>query len=136
MTAEPLAIRLPEALEEELNRIFAASGENPVDGIRRIVEEWWAMGHFPAIEFRDGVGGRRASLRGGPDVWEIVMVARGYGADRDGLYRHFSWIPREQMDEALAYAGRFAAGVNARVEENERVGEDMMRRHRQGRTGA
>jgi uncharacterized protein (DUF433 family) len=136
MPAEPIAIRLPEDLEEELNCIFAASGEHPADGIRRIVGEWWTMVRFPMIEFRDGVRGRRASLRGGPDVWEIVMVARDYGDDRDGLYQHFSWITPEQMDEALAYARVFAAGVNARVEANERAGENLLRCCPRGRTNA
>ena len=43
------------------------------------------MEHYPAIAFRDGVSGRRAILRSGPDVWEVVMVARDYGDDRNAL---------------------------------------------------
>ncbi len=44
------------------------------------------MQEFPAIEFRDGVSGHRAGIRGGPDVWEVVRVARDYGSDREGFY--------------------------------------------------
>jgi uncharacterized protein (DUF433 family) len=120
MSANPMTTRLPEWLDEELEDVFAHSGEDRSEGFRRIAEEWWTLQHFPAIEFRDGVTGRRASIRGGPDVWEIVMVARDYGADLEGLYQHFSWIPREEMDQALTYAEKFADRVNERVEHNER----------------
>jgi|1185.fasta_scaffold38015_1 uncharacterized protein (DUF433 family) len=125
MPATPITTRLPEWLEAELNGAFAAAGEGRSEGLRRIAEEWWTLEHFPAIEFRDGVTGRRASLRGGPDVWEIAMVARDLGDDREGLYAHFGWIAREHLDQALAYAEKFAAEVNERVELNERVGRQM-----------
>ncbi|HSU15656.1 hypothetical protein [Longimicrobium sp.] len=125
MPANPITTRLPEWLEEELNGTFAASGEGRSEGMRRIAEEWWTLEHFPAIEFRDGVTGRRASVRGGPDVWEIAMVERDYSNDREGLYEHFSWIPREHLDQALAYAGKFASEVHGRVELNERIGRQM-----------
>ena len=93
--------------------------------LRLIPEESFVQMAFPAIEFRDGVTGRRASLRGGPDVWEIVMVQRDYGTDRDGLYEHFRWIPRQDVDQALAYAKEFSSSVNARVDENERLGRQL-----------
>lgn len=111
--------RVPGWLEDELRRIFAATGEDRAAGVARIVEEWWAREHFPEIEYRDGPAGRRASLRGGPDVWEIVMVAREYGADRAGLNAHFGWLAPEKIDQALAFAERFPAPVAAIIEENE-----------------
>ena len=30
----------------------------------------------PGIVFRDGPGGRRAGVAGGPDVWEIIAAVR------------------------------------------------------------
>lgn len=63
-------------------------GEGPSIGLRRVVEEWWALQHFPGIEFRDGVSGRRAALREGPDVWDVVMVARDLDNDLERLFTH------------------------------------------------
>lgn len=129
MPANPVTTRLPEWLDQELGGIFSDSGEGRSEGLRRIAEEWWVLQNFPAIEFRNGVTGRRASVRGGPDVWEIVMVQRDYGDDREGLYEHFSWVPREDLDQALAYAERFAGVINARIDENERVGRQLLQAH-------
>lgn len=79
------------------------------------------MENFPAIEFRDGPAGRRAALRGGPEVWEIIMVWRNYAPDLDGLRAHFDWLPPEALDQALAYYERNSESIDALIEENERV---------------
>lgn len=121
----PVTTRLPEWLDEELSGIFSQSGEGRSEGLRRVAEEWWALAHFPAIEFRDGVSGRRAAVRGGPDVWEIAMVQRDYRDDREGLYQHFSWVSREDVDQALEYAEKFSASVNERIAQNERVARQL-----------
>lgn len=80
------------------------------------------MQQFPQIEFREGPAGRRAGLRGGPDVWEIEMVRREYDGDRAGLHAHFEFVPSEHLDQALAYADRFRADVDELIVRNERVG--------------
>lgn len=117
-----ITARLDDWLRSEIERFWKARGEGPSSGLRRVVEEWWAMSHFSAIAFRDGVSGRRAVLRGGPDVWEVVMVARAYGADRSGLHEHFGGaIPPEALEQALAYADRFPAEIEAMIAGNERV---------------
>jgi uncharacterized protein (DUF433 family) len=85
-------------------------------------DEALAMNLFPAIEFRDGPSGRRASVRGGGDVWEIMMVARDYGDDLAGLRAHFEHLSQEQFDQALAYAERFSGQIQEEIEENDRVG--------------
>lgn len=81
------------------------------------------MQHFPAIEFRDGVSGRRAALREGPDVWEEVMVARDYGDDLDALAAHFGGrISPDALKQALAYTDRFPQEIQDWLTENERIG--------------
>lgn len=85
---------------------------------------------LPGIEFRDGVTGRRAAIRGGPDVWEIAMVQREYRHDREGLYRHFAWLGRVAVDQALAYAERFPDEIAGRIENNDRVGAVLEREAR------
>jgi hypothetical protein len=109
-------------LAEEIQALAARSGEDPAAGLRRVVEEWWVLQHFPALEFRDGAAGRRAAVRGGPDVWEILLVAHDYGDDRDGLQQHFGGLLSvEMLDQALAYAERFRDAVQALIADNERA---------------
>ncbi|MGH7664101.1 MAG: hypothetical protein ACRENI_07390 [Gemmatimonadaceae bacterium] len=117
-----LTARLDDWLKQEIEEFWRAHGEGPSAGLRHVVEEWWAMLSYPSIEFRDGIAGRRARLRGGPDVWEVAMVAAGCGADRTGLYEHFAgFVSRKELDEALAYAERFPEGIQRAIAENARI---------------
>lgn len=117
-----MSARVDDWLKADLENFWRAHGQSPSAGLRCAVEEWWAMQHFPSIAFRDGVSGRRAHLRGGPDVWEVVSVARAYAGDRQGFYEHFApFVAAEMLDEALAYAERFPDLVEAMIERNARV---------------
>ncbi len=114
--------RLEDWLKEDVEAFWHSHGERPSPGLRRVVQEWWATQRLPAITFRDGVSGRRAVLRDGPDVWEVVMVARDYGDDRAGLYAHFAgFVAPEALDQALAYAEHFPEETEAMLAENTRV---------------
>ncbi len=113
---------LDDWLKEELVSFWRAHGEGPSTALRRVAEEWWAMQEYPAIEFRDGISGRRAGIRGGPDVWEVIRVARDYGSDQEGFYEHFApSVEREQLEQALAYAERFPGEIDALITGNERL---------------
>lgn len=79
------------------------------------------METFPALEFRDGPGGRRAALKSGPELWELIMVRRGYGDDLDGFRAHFDWVDPEEIDQALAYYDRFPQATDRFIAENERL---------------
>ena len=122
MAGSPITTRLPDWLDDELKNHFAKRREGRSEGFRHVVEEWWVLTNLPAIEYRDGVSGRRASVRGGPDVWEIMMIARDFRDDADGLRKYFEWIPAENLDQALAYAQRFPEQIEYELEENDRVG--------------
>lgn len=127
-----LTARLDDWLKEDIERFWRERGEGPSTGLRRMAQEWWVMNRFPAIEFRDGISGRRAGVRGGPDVWEVALVARDYEGDREGLYEHFGgFTDRDALDQALEYAERFPEEVGAMIAENERV-ERALRQRRAG----
>ena len=122
-----LTARVDDWLDEAVREFWRSQGEGPSTGFRHIVEEWWTLQHLPALEFRDGVSGRRAGLRGGPDVWEVAMVARDYEGDVEGLAGHFGGlIAADALAQALEYAERFPDEVGRRIEENLRV-ERMLR---------
>lgn len=123
---DSLSTRMKGWLRGEIVDFGRQHREGPSEALRRVAEEWWAMSRFPAIEFRDGVTGRRAAVRGGPDVWEIVMVAKDLEPDRTGPYDHFGGnVPREALDQALAYYERFPDEIDHRIEENLRVAERL-----------
>ncbi|HET9984964.1 MAG TPA: hypothetical protein VFQ38_15300 [Longimicrobiales bacterium] len=117
-----LTARVDDWLDRDIEEFWKAHGAGRSTGTRRVIEEWWTLTKLPALAFRDGVAGRRAVIRGGPDVWEVVMVARDYGADREGFYAHFGEaVPRAALDQALAYAERFPGAVEELLEQNERA---------------
>lgn len=121
-----LTARLDQWLENDIRSFSSALGEGPSATLRRVVAEWWSLEHFPLLEFRDGVTGRRAGLRGGPDVWEIMLVAEGYAGDReaklDALEEHFGgFISRDALAQAFAYTDRFPNEITSRLNANARV---------------
>lgn len=119
---ESISTRVHNWLRDKIVEFGKAHREGPSEALRRVAEEWWATQEFPAIEFREGVTGRRAGLRSGPDVWEVIMVWRDYDPDRERFYEHFGeYVPREDLDQALAYFGRFPDEIESRIAENERM---------------
>jgi hypothetical protein len=117
-----MTARIEDWLKDDVENFWQARGEKPSPGLRRVIQEWWAAQRFPAITFRDGVSGRRAVLRDGPDVWEIVMVAREYRDDTRGLNAHFAgFVEPDTLQQALAYADRFPDEISAMLAENARI---------------
>ena len=117
-----MTARIEDWLKADVEDFWEAHGEKPSPGLRRVIQEWWATQRFPEVTFRDGVSGRRAVLRNGPDVWEVAMVARGYHDDREAFHAHFSgFVERAALDQALAYADRFPDEISAMLNENARV---------------
>ena len=117
-----MTARIEDWLKADVESFWEAHGEKPSPGLRRVIQEWWALQHFPALTFRDGVSGRRAALREGPDVWEIAMVARDYGDDRIGLHAHFEgFVEPDALDQAMAYSARFPDEIASLLTENARV---------------
>ena len=117
-----MSARLDDWLKASLEEYWRARGERPSTGLRRVAQEWWAMMEFPSIGFHDGVSGRRARIPGGPDVWEVAMVWRDYAPDREAFYGHFApYVDREALDQALAYADRFADEIEDVIQQNERL---------------
>lgn len=118
----PLCARLSPELEEELATFFEEHGWGPSEGLRVVIEEWVAARMIPGIEFRSGPLGRRAAVRGGPEVWEVVSVAQDVSPGED-LYAHFSWLDRRKVMAALEYYERFPERVDMILARNERLAD-------------
>ena len=129
MASSTMATRLPEPLLREVRRFAKRGRLGPSQALREIVAEWVAMAKYPAIVFRDGPVGRRPGLRVGPDIWEIVMVARDVGSDVAALQGYFGpQLPSAAIEQALAYAAEHRE-VDEWVDENDRLGEEMEREY-------
>ena len=81
------------------------------------------MDDHPLIRFADGPSGRRARLLGGPDVWEVVTVAR----DNDGdLAETASYLELSLglVQAAASYYAAYPQEVDERIERNRREARD------------
>jgi hypothetical protein len=121
MPGSPICTRLPDWLADELRQSFQTNGDGVSEGLRRIVEEWWVTQHMPEVEFRDGPAGRRAGLKKGPDIWQLMMIKAGLDDDLEMLKEYFGGLPDEQLRQALAYTELFPERVSWFIRENERV---------------
>lgn len=100
--SSPISVRLPAEAAEEFEAFAAEEGLGPSAALRTVVKEWLAVRRFPDLEFRDTVWGRRAALRGGPEVWKVVGAWKEYD-DETAFYEHFGWANREALEQAIAY---------------------------------
>ncbi len=121
MTGATMTTRLPEWLEQEIREDFQDRGEGPSEGLRRLIEEWWVYRNLPLIEFREGVTGPRPALKGGPEVWEVIMIGRSYERDPDGLRAYFGGLSEEQLRQAHAYYKLFPEPVDSHLREIDRL---------------
>lgn len=85
------------------------------------------MDEHPGIVFRSGPGGRRASLTGGPDVWEVVRVLRDVEATGEAEIEKtatLTGLPVHQVRAAARYYREFTDEVDAWITELDREAEE------------
>lgn len=115
----PISVRLGRATEERVRQIAALEHRSFADTIRLLTEEAIKGRDFPDVMFTDGPTGRRATLRRGPDVWEIVEPY--LLADRDWalLRESFPQLDEAILRTALRYFERFPEEIEARIALNQ-----------------
>lgn len=119
MAARARGIRLPEEVEEEVEREMRLRGGTFTEVAVSLLREAVRMRRVPGIVFMDGASGRRAVISGtGLDVWEVVMQMRESGGSEE-LGGHFPWLSRAQISSALAYYELYPDEINARIEREE-----------------
>lgn len=81
------------------------------------------MDEHPLVRFADGPSGRRARLIGGPDVWELIGVAK----DNDGDLTETSdylQLPLGVVQAAAAYYAAYPEEIDGQIERNRRESEE------------
>ncbi len=81
------------------------------------------MDEHQLVRFADGPSGRRARLVGGPDVWEVIAVARDNDGDLEETAAYLE-MPLGLVQAAASYYGAFPQEIDERIERNRRESED------------
>ncbi|MGN6330689.1 MAG: hypothetical protein ACTHOD_03435 [Motilibacteraceae bacterium] len=130
MTPKPTSIRFEEPVVERLASYVARHpGLTRSAVAARYVDEGLRMEEHPGILFREGPVGRRATVAGGPDVWEVVRDVRATRAAEPALsdadlltvIEENTGVPRRLLQTALGYWGAYPEEVDALVAYAERV---------------
>lgn len=133
----PMSVRFREArVSARLKAEAEASARSASALAEELIDEGLRMRRHPLVVFRSGPSVRRASLVGGPDVWEVVAgVVGGDVAPSKRVQRAvdlFGLRP-EQVEAALAYYAEFTDEVDAHIEANRAAAdeaEELWRRQR------
>jgi hypothetical protein len=124
--AQPLSLRVPEATLERLAARARRSGMPARTLAQRYLEEGLRMDEHPLVRFRDGPAGRRATLVGSADVWEVVVVVRDNGNDAGAAAAYLD-IPLGLVQAAIAYYGAYREEIDEWIEANDRETEEAHR---------
>ncbi|CCG03093.1 hypothetical protein [Blastococcus saxobsidens] len=95
----------------------------------RYVDEGLRMDEHPGILFREGPTGRRATVVGGPDVWEVIRAVKAARSAEPELsdeelmamLEDNTGVPRRMIRMALDYWGAYPEEVDALVAYADRV---------------
>ena len=121
MPTRARGLRLPEDLQEEIEREMRLRGATFSEVASSLLREAVRMRRVPGVVFMDGPAGRRASIAGtGLDVWEVISTFKSVGADRERLEVSYEWLSDRQLSAALAYYDLYPQEIDERIEEEER----------------
>lgn len=123
--SQPVTVRLSEPSAEAL-RFLARKEHRSVSEVgARFIEEGIRQSRFPYIEFRSFNGERHACIKGALQVWQAIMVAKGYDMDTEKVASHLCLKP-EQVQAAINYYQSYSAEIDQAIEENY-IGEERLR---------
>ena len=115
--SQVVTLRLPDTTAEAVRRIARKEHRSVSDVGARIVEEWLRQNQFTHIEFRSFNGERHACIKDRLQVWQVIMIARGYDMDVEKTARHLVLKP-EQVQAALHYYEAYPEEIDRALGEN------------------
>lgn len=126
--ARTVSFRIPDDVAKRVaERAASLAAGSGSDVYRRVIDEWLRMQEHPQIRFADGPGGRRAVLVGGPDVWEVVLIARAFAFDVQRLAAAYPWLTADRLDAARRYADAYPSEIEGRIAENAQAADQLER---------
>lgn len=88
----------------------------------RYIEEGLRTDAHPGVTFRDGPGGRRAGLVGGPDIWEVIGALRSApesGEARVSALARRLGLTETQVRTSIRYYSDYLTEVDAWIVAND-----------------
>ena len=131
--ATPTSVRFDEPVTRRLTSYVSRHpGSTRSSVAARYVDEGLRMDEHPGILFREGAAGRRATVVGGPDVWEVVRAVTAARAAEPELadvelvamLEDNTGVPGRMIRTALGYWSAYPYEVDAMVEHAERAETD------------
>lgn len=123
-----LSMRLPLDSGKRLKRMANRHGWTPSDASARLVEEGLRRSEFAFIDFRDSPAGRQSYIQGSTlAVWELVLLARGYGGNVSAVARHLRW-PEARVRAAIHYAEAFPNEIEEALSEHAATDFEALKR--------
>jgi hypothetical protein len=126
--SQVVTLRLPDRTAEALRRIAQREKRSLNEVGARIVEEWLRQERFAHIEFRTFQGERHACIKDRLQVWQVILVARGYGMDAARTAEHLC-LTQPQVQAAINYYETYPEEIEQALQENhigyERLSEKL-----------
>jgi len=130
MSRRARSFRFREELLSELAAHAPGAGLSPSALAERYVDEGLRHESHPLIVFRDGRGGRRASLAGTRlDVAQVVETAKGSDSPRDAA--EYLGIPMTHLEACIDYYLEYRDEIDARIEQMHALAEGQEEAWRQ-----
>jgi len=124
MSRRARSFRFREELLLELAAHAPAAGLSPSALAERYVDEGLRHESHPLIVFRDGRGGRRASLAGTRlDVAQVVETARGSDSSSDAA--EYLGIPTAHVEACINYYLDYRNEIDAWIEHAHAFAEEQ-----------
>ncbi|MGR7026374.1 ribbon-helix-helix protein, CopG family [Geodermatophilus sp. URMC 62] len=118
-------MRLSDDVLRRLTDLAERRGVSVSSTIERLLDEALRRDAHPGITFRDGAGGRRAGLVGGPDVDEVVRTLRVVQEERPAdvvaTVAEMTSLTEGQVGTAVAYYADHRDEIDARIAAHERA---------------
>ncbi len=130
----PRSIRFDPSVNDRLVSYVARHpGLSSSSVAARLVDEGLRMDEHPGVVFREGPIGRRATLVGGPDVWQVIQSIRSARASEPDLdeaalltvVSDNSGVELRLIRTALDYWAAYPAEIEALVAHAERVETEL-----------
>jgi uncharacterized protein (DUF433 family) len=116
--SQVVTLRLPDSTAEAMRQIARREKRSLNEVGVRIVEEWLRQNRFAHIEFRTFQGERHACIKDRLQVWQVIMVARGYGMDVEKTAEHLS-LDAAQVQAAVNYYAAYPDEIDQALQEND-----------------
>ena len=116
--ARDVTLRLPDETAARLEATARQEGRSVSETAARSIEEWLRQNEFPEIEFRTFNGERHACVQGFMQIWQLVMVARGWDLDVETTAKYFP-IPAHRIRNAFDYYRAYPDEIDQAIAEND-----------------